>query len=313
MRVHDCPACGADVWFDNLHCACGAELFYDPLADAMRTFGGACGLRGSIGCNWIREGHGDRCLSCAMTRTIPDLAVAGNHALWARAEAAKRLVLAGLLRLGWFTASDTGPRPVFDLCAEATRSGPASPVMGHADTVITINVAEAEPAEIVARRESLAEPYRTMVGHIRHELAHYVFARRASDAGFLGRFRAVFGDETQDYGAALDRYYASRDDGAWRDRHISRYASAHPHEDWAETAAHAMHLGELSHSARAVGLAGGAADELSEAIALAIKVNHLNRALGVEDPYPFVISPPVRDKLRFALDALARPAQAGTE
>lgn len=243
-----------------------------------------------------------------MTRTHPDMAMPENADLWARAEAAKRWVLANLMRHGWFGPGDTGPSPIFDLLAEATRHGPSSTVMGHADGLITINVAEADPAEIVARRERMEEPYRTMIGHYRHELAHFLFLRlSAEDPGFVAAFRQLFGDESADYSAALERHYARDDDGTWRPSHISHYASAHPHEDWAETAAHALHLTDLLDSARALGFAdAGTSNDLVGAMDLGIALNHLNRSMGMEDLYPFVVSKAVRQKLDFASQALDR-------
>ena len=56
------------------------------------------------------------------------------------------------------------------------RSG--APVMtGHADGVITINLAEADDAERERRRHQMGEPYRTLLGHFRHEIGHYYWNR----------------------------------------------------------------------------------------------------------------------------------------
>lgn len=306
MHVYECPICKNRVWFDNLQCSCDHLIGYDPEADAMVAEFTACANRSIIQCNWISNVEGELCRSCAMTQTHPDVTVPENLSLWSKAENAKRWVLANLGRLGWFRSHDDGTRPVFDLLSEKTRGGKEHMVMGHDDGLITINVTEANPAEIVARREQMGEPYRTLIGHFRHEIAHFLFLRLAEHEEFLTQFRALFGDERTDYEAALKDYYQRPVDDSWQHAHISRYASAHPHEDWAETAAHAMHLSDLVDSARAVNfLPKSSSDILTDGMELGIALNHVNRSMGLEDVYPFVVSPIARDKLEFALNAIS--------
>ena len=310
MQIFACPTCGAQVWFHNLDCRCGAQLGFDVARQRMTPADAPCKHRATLGCNWHGvAGPGEEvgaCLSCAMTRTHPDLAVPGNAAFWAETEAAKRWVLDGLVRWGWFTAEDAGPRPVFDLLAETTSGGAHPVTMGHADGVITINVTEASPAIRAERQARLGESYRTMIGHMRHELAHFLFWRLSREAGFTDGFRALFGDEGADYGAALASYYDSPpapDPG-----HVTPYAQAHPHEDWAETVAHLLHLADLTDSGAAAGFLPaqdayretGTDALIGQAVDLAIGMNHVNRALGHPDVYPFVLTAPVREKLRFA-------------
>ena len=307
MQVYHCPRCGETLWFENLVCGCGLPLAYDPRGNAMQIAQDTCANRQRIGCNWVATAGGGLCESCRLTRTHPDLAVGANPQLWSRAEAAKRWVLVQLYRMGWMGPGDPGPRPTFDFLAEETLAGPAEPVMGHSDGLITINVSEADPREMVHRRERFGEPLRTMTGHVRHEVAHFLFLRLSEAPGFSDRFRHLFGDERADYAQALRTHYGRYDDGEWRTHHISHYASAHPHEDWAETSAHVLHLLDLVDSARAVGLGiASSGDVLGLGMEVAIAANHLNRSLGTEAPYPFVVSAEVRTKLRFALDALDR-------
>lgn len=164
------------------------------------------------------------------------------------------------------------------------------------------------------RREALGEPYRTMVGHFRHEIAHFLFERLAASDRFKGEFRALFGDETADYGAALMRHYAAGPPAGWEDTCISSYATAHPHEDWAESAAHALHLVDMVDSFAAARLSSDAfsgasydayaeanpAQLLTAAMEIGVALNHVNRALGVSDLYPFVTPARVLEKLAFA-------------
>lgn len=317
MQLFRCPSCGATLWFHNTACTCGQQVAFDPDAQAMMADVAPCANRADIGCNWQAENDG-LCRSCAMTATVPDLREPDNLPLWQRTEEAKRWVLANVMRWGWFTRDDPGVRPVFKLLSEKTADGEAQVTMGHASGEITINVSEASDAELAQRQENMGELYRTMIGHMRHELAHFLFERLATDDGFLTGFRDRFGDERADYAAALKAHYANPKDKG--DTFITRYATAHPHEDWAETIAHLLHLTDLLDSAAATGLAlpegpppgydayAETATEtlLTLAVDITLAINHVNRALDLPDLYPFVLAQPVRDKLAFAHGALRR-------
>ena len=119
-------------------------------------------------------------------------------------------------------------------------------MIGHRSGEITLDLDEADPASRERIRATLGEHYRTPLGHIRHELGHFVWLKLvASDPDRLGDFRALFGDERTDYVAALDSHYGRFDDGAWRDAHASFYASSHPWEDFAESWAQLMHVHDV--------------------------------------------------------------------
>ncbi len=315
MQVFHCPTCSTPLYFHNLTCTCGQEVAFDPARQAMVSDGRRCDNRGRIGCNWLSEG-GRFCRSCAMTEIVPDLDEPENLPLWSRTELAKRWMLANLARWGWFTDADPGPRPVFRMLSEQTVAGDARVTMGHASGVITINVSEARDAVRAERQAKMGELYRTMIGHMRHEMAHFIQLRLAEDAGFLAGFRELFGDERADYGAALKRHYEHP--GQPDDTHITSYSTAHPHEDWAETIAHLLHLADLLDSAVGAGLTlpdgpdrgyDAYADTdterlLTTSVALSIAMNHVNRAMDLPDLYPFVLRRGVRRKLGFAHDHL---------
>lgn len=310
MQLFQCPTCDAQVWFDNDECPNGHALAFDPDMQAM-VIGPQCARSSEIGCNWRAERKG-LCQACTMTEAIPDLSLPDLRERWAATEAAKRWVLASLGRWNWFGANDPGAPPVFRLLADETRKGAADLIMGHADGVITIDVAEADRATREQRRQELGEPYRTMIGHMRHEIAHYLFVRLAEDERFLGEFRKVFGDERADYGDALEAHYD--DPGSADDAHVTSYATSHPHEDWAETVAHLLHLTDLVDSGAAVELCPGG-DGYSEldshrlimrASDFALRVNHVNRSLDLPDLYPFILGEEARQKLAFAHRALKR-------
>ena len=187
--------------------------------------------------------------------------------------------------------------------------------MGHADGVITINVDEADAAEREARRIMLQERYRTILGHFRHEIGHLVFLRLSGKPEFLDAFRKLFGDERADYAKALKDHYSGDPPKDWDETHLTRYATAHPHEDWAETFAHFLHLVAVTASAEAADLsspaltaagpgfdvytATGPEPFLTIGAELSLALNHVTRSIGLPDPYPFVLSAETREKLAF--------------
>ena len=315
MRPLRCPACAARAYFSDLVCAgCGQALVYAPDAHLFDPAAPACANRERAGCNWAAGAPGARCRACETTSVIPDLDAGENAALWSLTERAKRRVFWGLAQWGWFTPQDPGPRPEFHMLSEETASGEVRVMMGHLSGVITINVTEADPAERVKRREEFDEPYRAVAGHFRHEIGHFLFDRMAPAPGFLDGFRALFGDERADYGAALKAHHATGAPADWAERHVSAYASAHPHEDWAESVAHTLHLwavldGFLGEEMSAPGLPdpdwdpyetpdGAAAVHMAGDLCL--RLNMVNRAMGIGDLYPFVLSETAREKLVFA-------------
>jgi hypothetical protein len=192
---------------------------------------------------------------------------------------------------------------------------------GHKDGVITINVAEANDAEREKRRQQMHEPYRTLLGHFRHEVGHYYWDRLIKGTDWITEFRKRFGEEREAYGQALERYYREGPPADWQERFVTAYASAHPWEDWAETWAHYLHMTDTLETVSCCGvrLQPGRSDEptlrpnlgardcrpevfdqmIESWYALTYVLNNLNPGLGLPDAYPFVLSIPVIAKLRF--------------
>lgn len=319
MRVFANPVGSGSLWFDNLATADGTPVAYDPQARAFVPMPPFCINREIIGCNWIAPEEGAFCRSCAMTALAPDPSIPNAMQNWAKTEAAKRWVLDNLGRWHWFRPEDPGAPPVFHLLAE----GRAPVPMGHVEGVVTISVAEVDPVLVTTRREALEEPYRTMIGHMRHEIAHMLWWRLSLREDFLVAFREMFGDERQDYTAALQRHYNDGPPPSWKDSFLTTYASAHPHEDWAETAAHLLHLTDIADSFAASNLSSpelpshqwepyaepDAERLIYVAAELTVGVNHVNRSMGLPDLYPFVLSEAARQKLAFVHDWLRRGAQ----
>jgi hypothetical protein len=205
---------------------------------------------------------------------------------------------------------------------------------GHADGVITIDLAESDDASREKRRQELAEPYRTMLGHLRHELGHFFQPRLVSDELQWERCRALFGDEREGYPQAMQRHYEHGAPADWEERYVSAYATMHPWEDWAETFAHYLHIrdtlqtaaeyGVTVHGPRAVQRerslkanpqpqAGerSIAELVENWLPLTFALNAVNRSMGRDDLYPFVLPAPVIDKLSFVHErVLATAADA---
>jgi hypothetical protein len=318
VHAFTCDRCGQLVFFHNSACLrCGADLAFDP--DQLRTvvlddLALRCANAEVAGCNWLVDEPGSLCASCVLTRTRPADDDADALAAFADAEAQKRRLVFNLLSLGLHLEprdEQAGTGVAFDLLA------PGQGVMtGHAAGVITLDLAEADDVHRAKVRSQMGEPYRTVLGHFRHEIGHALFPVLVGDDDLV-EVRGRFGDETLDYQAALDRHYADGPPQGWEDDHVSSYATMHPAEDWAETFAHYLHIRATLETAAAYRLrvdgpevTGGelAADptEVDPAtvdgivatwLPLSYALNAISRSLGDGDLYPFVLPPAVVDKL----------------
>lgn len=353
MKVFHCDHCGQLVFFENTSCLrCGHALAYIPdLADMCSLDRTSDGLwtvvrksdNRDLGrwrlcsnysvenvCNWAvsETDPNPLCICCRLTRVIPNLTLAGHREAWAKLETAKRRLIYTLLDLQLpFRPKQDDPDSglQFDFLADDTQAG-RTVLSGHAEGVITINVAEADDAERERRRNLLHEPYRTLLGHFRHEIGHYYWDRLIRDTELLAGFRQLFGDESADYPAALQKHYENGPPDDWQQHFISAYASAHPWEDWAETWAHYLHMVDVLQMAAQSGLTlrpldvdapalprrilvqgeAGKFDQMIEGwFPITYLINNLNRGLGLADGYPFVLSNEVIAKLRFIHETVA--------
>lgn len=352
VRAFNCQ-CGSPVFFRNSVClSCGTALGYDPARAQLLPLSPtdepdvwvpwqsdgppyrSCANRHTpAACNWLVpeqevEGQAGLCRACRLNRTIPDLNDAqhpDNGKLWGRIELAKRRLVSALLVMGLPVASreteDTERGLMFDFL-RAPDGGP--PVMtGHAHGLITLNIIEADDVHRERARTHMNEPYRTLVGHLRHEVGHYYWDRLVADTPWLERFRALFGDETQDYGDSLKAYYDNGPPADWALGYVSAYATAHPWEDWAECWAHYMHMSDMVDTASSFGLSLDETrlefkpfthDVLYQAdhpgadkylafvnhwAELTMLMNGMARAMGQPDIYPFVLAHQVVAKLQF--------------
>lgn len=283
-------------------------------------------------CNWMlpADAPSELCASCQLTRIIPALSSEKNRIYWKRLEAAKRRLLYTL----WELHLQPEPKindPDAGIAFEFLEDTPEKHVMtGHANGVITLNIVEADPAHREKTREEMGEQYRTLLGHFRHESGHFYFDRLVAGTKWIEPFRALFGDERQDYAQCLQAHYDNGAPSDWAGRYVSAYASMHPWEDWAETWAHYLHMIDTLDTAYACGMslrpkksgepelvidappqvAAVFDDIMSDWFALAYVLNSLNRSVGMPDPYPFTLSTPAIDKLRFVHDVVQAQSPA---
>jgi hypothetical protein len=265
---------------------------------------GGCLMRDAWRCNWRPEDNG-LCASCV----IVDAGAHADNALLVPFLVAQRRALAQLSVLGvdWsVNVMNRSVQPSLLFTYRSTGAGDQATI-GHLDGLITLDLDEADPAQREQIRATLGEQYRTPLGHIRHELGHYVWQRYvAGEPARLAEFRDVFGDETVDYAQALDDHYSRDDDGRWRDDHVSLYAAAHPWEDYAESWAQVMHVHDVVSTGSAWGVVdppGGPFDPerwMPTAVLATLAANELARALGMRDLYPFALSPGARRKIEVA-------------
>ena len=349
MKLFDCQVCCQTLYFENTSCEkCGHRLGYIPedqdlyavvrvgepgeqlwqiKGDTARSFRFCANAEHDV-CNWLvpEDAPGPYCVACRHNHTVPNLAVEGNLELWRLIEIAKHRLFYTLieLKLPLVTrAEDPAEGLVFEFLDDTV---PGQHVMtGHDSGRITIALAEADDAERERRRKSMHEPYRTLLGHFRHEIGHYYWDRLVRDAPALEACRDVFGDDREDYGEALSRHYREGAPPHWRDRFVSAYATTHAWEDFAETWAHYLHVLDTLETAEAFGVAThprgvAEADLLSTEVdfdpdkaasiaplmrawlPLTFALNSLNRSMGLGDLYPFVLTPGIIHKLGFIHD-----------
>ncbi|WP_035607115.1 putative zinc-binding metallopeptidase [Haloferula sp. BvORR071] len=342
--------CGRPVFFRNSKClACSSPLGYEPGLGEVRAllpgpsadtwllhgdpedtpgvYKRCSNFSSPAGCNWLLPtGHAsDLCTSCRLNRTIPDLGDPDNCRYWRAIENAKRRMVAQLIALGLPVESKVEENPERGVMFDFLRSPPEGPrvMTSHGNGLITLNVEEADDSVRERTRYDMHEPYRTLIGHFRHEIGHYYWDRLIADSPWHEKYRELFGDERADYGAALRKNYEQGPPPDWQDHFISSYASVHPWEDWAECWAHYMHLVDSLNTAMGFGLTGddveleldqyelkdlydpddrGAPRYLSLVNAwleLVTVLNEVARSMGQQDFYPFVMSRSVLRKLHF--------------
>ncbi|MEQ8925172.1 MAG: putative zinc-binding metallopeptidase [Fulvivirga sp.] len=344
MKIFQCGNCHQPLFFENRSCqSCGYLCAYNDASRKMVSFPKneiTSILNGSSQdvklcknyelkvCNWLVTNHQTNgyCNACTLNRTIPNLVSDEIIKKWKRLEYAKHRLIYQLQRLDLPLPSKTVSHET-GLCFDFIVKGDRNIYTGHANGVITILLAEADSVNLEKVRKQLLEPYRTLIGHFRHEVGHYFWERLVrSDDNILKEFRSCFGDERPDYSETLNEYYKSGPRPNWKDDFITKYASSHPWEDWAETWAHYLHIIDTVETAYNFGLSVSPVSEYSEHMntkididpyiaknfktliescaPLFFAVNSINRSMGIKDVYPFIHNPSVVKKLKFIHDML---------
>src|SRR5436190_2537344 len=227
MKLFECQHCGQALYFENTRCeSCERSLGYLPakeIVSALEPDGNVwraladgktyrlCSNAEHGVCNWLIPARSPDqfCAACRYNRVIPNLSQPGNLANWRNIEVAKHRLFYTLLKLRLplkTRLEDPQNGLAFDFLSEED-AAPNPITTGHDSGVITITLAEADDSERERRRHDLHEPYRTLLGHFRHEIAHYYWDRLVRDSPGIDEFRQLFGDERQDYSGALQRHY----------------------------------------------------------------------------------------------------------
>lgn len=353
-RSYGCR-CSRAIFFRNSHClSCDTPLGYEPrlgkvfslapgpepdtwqlagphVPENHTTVYRRCANAGTAAaCNWlVTAGFVEQeirpfCLSCRLNRTIPDVSVGDNAVLWGRIEDAKRRVVSALVALDLPHSSRVDEDPLEGLAFDFLRSPETGPrvLTGHDAGIVTLNIEEADDVKREQIRTSMREPYRTLVGHFRHEVGHYYWDRLVANTHWMDGYRALFGDERANYEEALKKNYHQGPDPSWPKNFVSAYASVHPWEDWAETWAHYMHMVDTLGTALSFGLKPDTiampfdcfgpeavcdpkADShrflsfLNSWLKLSAVMNELCRSMGQPDFYPFALPRAAVAKLHF--------------
>jgi hypothetical protein len=331
MRDFHCPNCGQRLTFENSAClACGSALGFslDEMALLVITTGDDADHAGFVSasdyelcvnrhlaeCNWLVPINypGGLCASCALTIERPNDADTAGLTEFARAEAAKRRLVAELHELK-LPIVGRGQDPDYGLAFRLLSSAHEKVLTGHENGVITIDLAEGDDVHREQLRVEMDEPYRTLLGHFRHEIGHYYYYRLiAPSREYSARFNELFGDPDADYQEALDRHYSEGAPQGWHQHYVSSYATMHAAEDWAETFAHYLHIRDTLDTSAWSGFAPATATFdrpvlgpsafatiIDMWLPLSWSLNMVNRSMGHDDLYPFVLPVAVLEKMKF--------------
>ncbi|MET4067330.1 hypothetical protein ABID58_002119 [Bradyrhizobium sp. S3.2.6] len=358
MKLFVCQACGNVLYFENRACErCGHKVAFLPEKETMSAIepdeeagGGTWTTLADRGkgrmlcrnaeydaCNWLTDVSDTTgyCRACRHNGIVPDLSDPAQLAGWRELEVAKHRLFYSLIRwkLPLQTRQDNPEHGlIFNFLADDPNSGQRI-LTGHDNGLITIALTETDGIERERRRLEMGEPYRTLLGHFRHEVGHYFWDVLVRDGGKLEECRSVFGDDSADYGEALQRHYAERAPPDWQQSYVSAYATMHPWEDFAETWAHYLHIvdtlemasefgmevrpkvdrdGELSTRIRFNPYEAKGVEAIVDAwLPFTFAMNSVNRAMGLRDLYPFILSSAVVAKLGFIHSLVRDVAKAG--
>ena len=206
MKTYTC-VCGQLIFFENVACVhCKRQLGFlpdllwltslDPASDDLwrptAPEGQGVLYRKCHNytvenvCNWMVPQTAKEetfCASCRLNEIIPDLSSELNRALWGQIENAKRKTHLQSDPIANYPSRSRKDNPQQGLSFRflsdvVSPDGKTSKIMtGHNEGTITLNIAEADDAARETIRHAMKEPYRTLLGHFRHEIGHYYWDR----------------------------------------------------------------------------------------------------------------------------------------
>lgn len=338
MKIFQCGNCSHPLFFENYTCEkCGhlsgyrhndrVMLTFAPLASPYIGYDDGmsykfCNNRSLGVCNWMirTENNESYCAACQLNGRLPMDRNGDQFDSWQSLEIAKHRLIYQLQKIGLRLVSKITSEDGLSFDFVSKKTDPKL-MTGHNNGVVTILLEEADPVYREDMRQKMNEPYRTLIGHLRHEVGHYFWDRIvANDSEVLNNFRAIFGDETVDYKESIKMYYKNISPVNWQKDFVSLYATSHPWEDWAETWAHYLHIMDMLETAYWFGMKvspfnsdqgmNGDAyfdpythidfeEIVKTCIAITFAVNSINKSMGLQDIYPFVISDKVKQKMQF--------------
>ena len=196
MKLFQCTNCKNTVVFENNKCLnCSFKLGYSSYYNKIVSLDPSVGswqveeLDGKTYeycenynhkvCNWLVDVSRGRkfCLACTLNRTIPHLLDDDNLEKWKHIEIAKHRLVYQLLRFRLPVVRKTKDAKdgfCFDFLAKDDLPEESKDLKtGHANGVITLLISEADPVVREQIKQQMAERYRTLLGHFRHEVGHY--------------------------------------------------------------------------------------------------------------------------------------------
>ncbi len=330
MKISECK-CGNRIFFHNFQClACERSIGLCDCCRSLTSFSEKsenrlvcdqkgcgqevvhCPNRNTTICNsMVTPESTQLCHWCEFTTVHPDVSQPVNVQRWGDLERAKRQLL---MQLEWLVfppyLENTGaefPLEFQFLAPQVDDTGKQIPVFtGHADGVITINLMEADRVYRERTRLAFNEPHRTLIGHMRHEIGHYIDMCYIQKVA-AQKYAEVFGDPNEvSYGDAKDRYYKNGAPTDWRKNYVSAYATMHPMEDLAETmnvyldliaiarTANVFHYSKIDISTRT-----NIDKFVQDILKVAVVVSEFNSDLGLMPLLPEQLPQAVVDKIGF--------------
>jgi hypothetical protein len=207
MRLFRCQACRNIVYFENNTCEkCQHRLAFLPEIEALSALEPSddawlplvqkqgcrprhfCANAGYEACNWLTppDTNDLYCVACRHNGLIPDVSTPASLSAWQRMEFAKHRLIYSLLCWKLPLQNrifDPEHGLVFNFPAEPPAGEGPKVLTGHENGVITVALIETDDLQREKRRSQMHEPYRTLLGPLRHEVGHYYWDLLVRDGG----------------------------------------------------------------------------------------------------------------------------------